>query len=905
MALTRFKRILRRARLTVRQLTHTLHLPPALSEIYGGPNSFWLRDVLECLPNLQSLIVSGLPFFDHHSLIALRYASASRPPFQDSEHERPQYDLKLLLAEREPNTTSAALKEALLYFPHLVYLDLSYTSPARDPSVLAALANLWNLQVLKVRGVGMRDSEAEILANAVGIRVRLLDLRENHLTDMAVRSLMQACFLAPDTHLNGTHVNTRQTDDWSIGLAPGPDFLSLESLRSDDLDKELFKQLTHPLTGRLAFEDIPHKGLTHLYIADNDLSVEGLSSLLKSTRLHVLDGGSVDAVKTLLRSKSLSSSTSYNEVRVPGSEKLVSVLRTYASNNLTYLRVNHTAVTEAIQTKEGSPSPDSTAELASEGKALFEAPASSHYALELPSGSDTVFELSAEQASSKSGLPGDCVHFTLSSPIETLPDRHGPASGDDKMQAESGEGVFAPEVMPSGSTGGELVNDDEVVLNATGSGLSSNATPDAAVSNSSSTHATEGEHKNSILPSNEKCVDPTPSSPLASHIAQIETLLRKRSSPLALERRNADAPQTDFSDPSIPISTFLHPSHLPHLRTLVLTDVPALVPAASTTMSALLRFICGCADEAYLAMLQAQTNYSLPPGHSRHAAEIQHARSLFALRTIVLEMDTSSQPNTTASEARDHSRAKSSMLKSSTGDEDSEALWSAAENDFSFFDEEDECGIYQNEPEKYFPTARIDEKIALDPDDDQESSTTRLAAGPNSLASHTRSSLHQSRLRWPTLMQSPRHLPLGRNRSSSSAASNRVNESTASPPRSITPLPSEMTGTTSRSPSRLTPPPAAPPQGKEEQVVNLVAGLTKFRKEKKREHEDACLQWKNRDHINSVIPDGIAVRDKKDMPFVEGYWEGEIKIIRNATPKGRTGVVDMYGNYFEKGYLYP
>jgi hypothetical protein len=39
--------------------------------------------------------------------------------------------------------------------------------------------------------------------------------------------------------------------------------------------------------------------------------------------------------------------------------------------------------------------------------------------------------------------------------------------------------------------------------------------------------------------------------------------------------------------------------------------------------------------------------------------------------------------------------------------------------------------------------------------------------------------------------------------------------------------------------------------------------------------------------------------------FVEGHWKGEVKIVRNAAPKGRTGVVDMYGNYFEKGYLYP
>lgn len=48
-----------------------------------------------------------------------------------------------------------------------------------------------------------------------------------------------------------------------------------------------------------------------------------------------------------------------------------------------------------------------------------------------------------------------------------------------------------------------------------------------------------------------------------------------------------------------------------------------------------------------------------------------------------------------------------------------------------------------------------------------------------------------------------------------------------------------------------------------------------------------------------------ALRDERDMSFVEGHWKGEVKVVRNSAPKGRTGVVDVYGNYFEKDYLYP
>ena len=122
-ALTRFKRTLRKSRASVRQLTHTLHLPPAVSEIYGGPNPTWLREVLEYLPNLQSLVVSKLPFFDHHSLVALRTPirrtlnGAARQSFD--EDDLPLFGLKLLLAGSEPNSTSAGLAAAVPRFPHL------------------------------------------------------------------------------------------------------------------------------------------------------------------------------------------------------------------------------------------------------------------------------------------------------------------------------------------------------------------------------------------------------------------------------------------------------------------------------------------------------------------------------------------------------------------------------------------------------------------------------------------------------------------------------------------------------------------------------------------------------------------------------------------------------------------
>lgn len=922
MALTRFRTTLRRARLSVRQLTHTLHLPPALSEIYGGPNSFWLRDILENLPKLQSLLVSQLPFFDHQSLIALRHPSSPRRPLLGAEDEPPQYDLRLLLAEREPNTTSAGLVEALFHFPHLVYLDLSYTTPARDPSVLSALANLWDLQVLKLRGIGMRDADAEILANALGIRVRLLDLRDNRLTDMAVRSLMQACFLPPGRYSAGSNMNSRQIEDWPVGMPPAPDFWSLDPLRSEDLDRELLKQLTHPLTGRLAFEDLPHKGLTHLYIANNNLTINGLSSLLKSTRLHILDAGSVDTGRIVLQTGSLpSSANGYpDDICFPGAEKLVPMLVSYASHNLTYLRISHAVVTKPLHTKEFLSPAVSAVELASERTIVVDASAPAHYPVELPSENEAIFEFSAETAAPKYELPGDSVHFALSPPSSIAQDQDPATSFTEKMQPKRGDGAFDPEDVADDSTERIFQDEVDIGLNASGSGSSFRKPAMIATSGNHDLCGTEVQHKAldrpTAAPQSARAILLNSSAP---HLAHINILLRKRLWSSASALNTTGTHQTDCADSSLHDYTYLHPSQLPNLRTLVLTDIPAKVPASSPTLTALLRFISACADEEHLALLRAQTDSLFLPGYRHHAAEMQHAHSLFALRTIILEISNSTTSPAPVRKAWDHSRAKYDMLKSSTGDRDTEALWSAAENDFSFFgeegEEENEYGIYQDEPEKHLPTASINKNITSNPEHSRQHNNPsgNDVIGTPPLAINSSTTPQPARPRSPTPLQNPSSLPLGRDRRPDTEASNKQGQSifnSASTNRtsSVRPTPPGTIPTSSppeeeqpfRSPSRTQPP-------IEEPMLDLVAELAKFRRQKKKEYEDALIRCRtgastdrinhNHDHDHhrhhhhhhhhSGTPIPIPTGNQYPAPpiFVEGHWNGEIKIVRNATPR--------------------
>ncbi|KAK5362411.1 hypothetical protein LTR20_002297 [Exophiala xenobiotica] len=993
-ALTRFKRILRKARPSVRSLTHTLHLPPALSEIYGGPNPTWLRDVLEYLPNLQSLIVTKLPFFDHHSLNALRFPIGGRKLPAGEECDLPTYGLKLLLASGEPNTTSSALAVALPRFASLVYLDLSYTSPARDASVLAALSWLPDLQVLKLRGVGLKDGEAEVLANAVGIKVRLLDIRDNLLTDMAVRSLMQACFLPSDAAQRGT----LNLEDWPVGMAPGPDFFSLDALRSEDLDHELLKQLTNPLTGRLAFEDIPHRGLTHLYISGNRLSVEGLASLLKSERLHILDGGSVDTVKTIARTRSLSSPTGYiDKVRFPGAEKLIPVLAKSASKNLTYLRVDHALITTRLEGTQDIPksttpaaasvevagSQPLAAELPSRERHVTEAPAPAHYARELPGDNHPIFELDATPAQPRVELIGDVIYFAISPPIGDKPQESSPVV--ERQSPVKGEGPFAPEVVNGDAhtaehdaeDHGHLTESeisDETGTHSTTRSVLSPISPVGAQGTFQPLAPPRTKPKNTPAPlplikepANVTSAPPTvqPSATLAPaptqthhRQARIEALLAKRPTNVSSQNQRTKSAQTTFSTLSS-----LHPSLLPNLRTLILTNVPTTTPKTSGVLENLKSFISACADESALSFLFARTDYSLPPGRARHMAELEQARSLFALRTIILEMEEPVTKNVNGQRGWQHSRHDITMSKSSTGDMDSENLWSAAANDFSFFGEEgeeqDECGIYEHDPEKYFPTAHFDDKIILSPEDALNDSGTNSPHG--SFTGHgygvgtgtlSPFSMNFGGGKAGTI-RSPRNLPLGRNRRASNEAQSRPvsgsgngvsgGDSRAFPTEMQgEPVPPKLlNGNVQQAQRRSLPPTSNPRQSEqdlvqEEEKVDVVAELAAWRKDKKKAYEEELARYKSSrtgmghartgssnsptngdgprgygygfDQGASNAANGVGrpqapgasgsdVTTKEindiDMKFVEGHWKGEIKVVRNPTPQGRTGVVDM------------
>ena len=847
-ALTRFRRALPRARRQVRELTHTLNLPPAQSELYDGPHPQWLRDVLEKLPNLQCLVVSQIPFFDHPSLLALKSPSAGRAA--SSLETIPSFPLRLLIATQCPNTTSAGLIEAFIHWPNLVFLDLSETLPAKDVNVLSGLEQMTSLQVLKLRHIGLRDKDCEIIAEAVKTRLRSLDVRDNLLTDESVRILLTQCFHRTrniQAAQRRAHQQHEGDEDWPTGISRPAPYI-LEQFRGDDMDERFVKGLTQAVVGRMPTEDLPPTGITHLYIANNYITVEGLASLVKTQNLHVLDAGDLDTVKALGRPRAHSSLSSpvAQSFFVPGAEKLTGVLEKFAVENLTFLRLHHAVLTSPVATKDddlielSSSEPSNSqigeqSELSGQPSSRQELRGDSDYPAELDSAAP-ICELSDDTPAPRYELSGEPIQIVVSpAPDKTAFPR------DLSPPPPLGSPASAPEVVSE--------EEDELVLTPTG------LSAVAQAANGISLSGIETSAISSLTLEDRNVVTREPAGLIA----------RLTSRRHALRNGIKDS------------SRGLLPGRLPHLRTLILTEIP-LITTSKTLLQNMKSFIIDCAIEHYLAVSQADAEAehastlapNLHPQSSSRSSTFRSS-SIFALEKIILELapirsgeasysnNAISPPPQPPLSPRSPSSpqfpnmAASYIQKrpknwSSTEDADTQAFWNAAENDFSFFGEGpggsgEECGLPAVEPESHFPISSLGEKIPLvsEADEESEDDRARDERSPSPIPGTQNAS-----------RQPVDGYPRGKNERNSRAVS----------------------------PSRLASQIEKGGEMPREQAYDVIAELARWRAERKRAFE-------------RVVAEG-------GMEFVEGYWPGEIKIVRPTKGK-RGGDVDWYGNYFERG----
>ena len=220
------------------------------------------------------------------------------------------------------NVSSDCLAAALLCFPQLVFLDLSCSNAAGKHRLIQQLCSarfMLTLKILKLRCVGLGDRGMSSIAASIGTGLWSLDVEGNNLTDVSIQSLLDHCLLPPDyADLPNTTKQTTKIDS---------DFAQ------DDQEANVLRRTS---------DCQRTTGLTHLRIADNDVSAGAIIDLVKASRLHVLDCS---------RQKGLGVSPYYRGESAHDAHRVVNVLRQLAEDrfrsagSLRYLRINHQLVT--------------------------------------------------------------------------------------------------------------------------------------------------------------------------------------------------------------------------------------------------------------------------------------------------------------------------------------------------------------------------------------------------------------------------------------------------------------------------------------------------------------------------------------------------------------------------------
>lgn len=674
LSITRFKRLLARARVDVRKLSHTLHIPPAQPEFYGGPQAGWLRDILDRLPSLQALIVTNLSFFDHQALQKIHQKNES--PTNDDK----TYPLRLLTASECENTTAGSLAAALLHFPDLIYLDLSSAQGSRNASVLKTIGTLSQLRVLKLRNCGLRDFDIDLLS--LSSRLRSLDVSDNHLTERGISNLIQhlpaACF---PLSIQGDEIN--QDDRHRSQSRPSSKRPSLQSY--------VFTKLTGGLDGHLYIEDGLPPTFADLYLAGNFLTIEELSKALSYPSIEYLDCGSLNCSQKPQELLSPSSTGSdRRRFSIAEIDKLSPVSFTEAFRNIRSLRIHHSVITSQPFLEKDLPIAEQCFELHCEDL-RYELDST-----ELVSPS-MVFELDATSVHNVGEvLDISCARTSENPPAEDYPTFETPddvgadlshsspvdlKNGDaietmsrpsSSLRKDNGNSVIQKQPPPKISISPNAERAPNLQVQPLGHSVEQSADsqpPHTIIRPTSITVAPAGPEtfRYTYKTGEERKwreAGLTPTNPSTIHEI-IDEVLQRRHRTEMRERHPGR----------------FKPSMLPNLKTLSLTDVPSTT-RRQTVIDSLTMFIQDCAEEEELARLKDLEWQTIHPGQKKAI----NVSSTSKLQRLILEMTSGPDPVAPPQSPRDN---RNSFTKSSTEDPDSEMFMEASESDFSFFGEDD------------------------------------------------------------------------------------------------------------------------------------------------------------------------------------------------------------------------
>lgn len=600
----------------------------------------------------------------------------------------------------------------------------------------------------------MKDEDLQFLCHSVMLRLRSLDVRDNRLTDDGLRFVLQDCMTTAT--MARQIVRNRLINSQSIPISM-QDFFGFDLpavYKSNEQDEFVRRSLLHGFRTYLAIEDVGQTGLTHLYISGNSVSVHGIANILRMKRLNVLDVGSPSANPNTVDLRH-GNPTGFLG---PGSDCLVPLLEENGVE-MTHLRLNHTVITKiatsdpTLDRFELEASPASPALSSTTQQQYIHYNGSPIEMLgdyvpiqELPADPIGVFELEGSPVPSSPVL-----HAKPPSIIAQGDDTHRPVMPRSTSSMAPEPIITPPDSPPSY----DFSRDDKRSL--------------------------AREHDHLFRPDISPLISPNnpPSITISAALGDSAYPLpqRPRSYSGVLAEHEANIAQQKAHPHG------LLPSTMPSLRTLVLTDVPSHSPTKDISQN-IISFIRACAEEAHWSRQQSQVSYALPPGQSGAAVEQNLAHSLFGLRQLVLEV----RNVPTATFTRITPRVTRRIGKSSVEDADCETFWAAAADDFSFFDDQEECGVPESEMRSAIPLEAYMGKMVVGEDE------------PALAPSRPRS--------W--------------------------SDQPGSVPRKKTSVP----------------------------MVDTVSEVARFRSEKKAQYRQACQAGE----VN---------------PYVEGYWDGEIVVVRD------------------------
>jgi hypothetical protein len=443
--------------------------------------------------------------------------------------------------------------------------------------------------------------------------------------------------------------------------------------RTQDQDEYVKQCLTSGFCNTLGIEAANPSGITHLYISGNSVSTHAVAHLLRIQRLHVLDVGSPIIERDRKRS--------IQDV-LGGPEDLVPLLEKNG-HKLSYLRLNHSVITKF------------TSPVAASQVAELDSAPPDHVATE-PTGQNGFVELEGDYISAQE-MPAPEPLFELEgSPVVEVtrqagePDESSQTTGTPNADVVEGTGR---EDIERNDTERNDAQEANHLLNPTDmsprplmtSRSRSNFAPEPLTLPESLVSPLLSPHGVSTptMPPHGVSTPTITVSAIDEQFPPEESLGRRR--PRTWSGLLADHDARIEYQKSQPHG--LLPFMMPSLRTLVLTDIPSQFPTSDISQN-IISFIRHCAEESHWSRRQSQVSYALPPNHRRESAEINYAKSLFALRRIVLEV----KPYKDAGNLPARSPRRSG--KSAVEDVDCETFWAAATDDFSFFDNGDEeCGV--------------------------------------------------------------------------------------------------------------------------------------------------------------------------------------------------------------------